>query len=150
MLTLLTILMIGQVDMYAQDGGRGARALEGSWSVHTTIRNCQTGTPFASFAKIVTFMQGGTLQEDSVGAAPLSRTSGHGVWKSEGSGNFSYAVQFFRFNADGTYGTLTRARWQVETAGRNNYEATAAIEVFNPSGGLILTACATETAVRFE
>ncbi len=131
--------------------GRGARALEGSWTVQTTIRNCQTGQAVATFAKMVTFMQGGTAQEDSVGSAPLSRSSAHGVWRYEGSQDFSYALQFFRFNADGTYGTLTKARWQVQMGNpADTYEASATIQVFNPVGVLIASACATETATRFE
>ncbi|MBA3353529.1 MAG: hypothetical protein H0U23_14120 [Blastocatellia bacterium] len=135
----------------APETRKGARALEGSWTVQTTIRNCTTGAPFATFAKMVTFMQGGTAQEDSVGSAPLARTSAHGVWSYEGEHNFSYALQFFRFNADGTYGSLTRARWQVEmdeTA--DSYSASATIQVFNPAGTQVATACATETALRFQ
>ncbi|MEO6334532.1 MAG: hypothetical protein ABIO91_06050 [Pyrinomonadaceae bacterium] len=135
----------------AVETGKGARALEGSWTVQTTIRSCTTGAPFATFAKMVTFMQGGTAQEDSVGSAPLARASGHGVWSYAGEHNFSYAVQFFRFNADGTYGTLTRARWQVEMGETaDSYSASAAIQVFNPAGMQVATACATETAIRFE
>lgn len=129
---------------------RRARALEGSWTVETTIRNCTNGNPLTTFAKMVTFMRGGTAQEDSVGTAPLSRSSAHGVWSYEGAHNFSYALQFFRFNADGTYGTRTVARWQVEMETGDNYTASAAIQIFNPAGVLVATGCATETATRFE
>jgi hypothetical protein len=107
--------------------------------------------PVATFAKMVTFMQGGTALEDSTGSAPLVRSSAHGVWKNESERNFTYALQFFRFNADGTYSTLTRARWRAEVdMSGNSYSASATIAVFNPSGAQIATACATETAIRFE
>lgn len=131
--------------------GKGARALEGSWSVQMTTRNCQTGAALATFSKMITFMQGGTLQEDSTGSAPLPRASSHGVWKHEGEHNFSYANQFFRFNADGSYLSLIKARWEVEVDhSGDSYMGDAVIEIFNPNGVLIVTQCATETATRFE
>lgn len=131
--------------------GKGARALEGSWSVTMTTRNCATGAPLNTFAKMVTFTQGGTAQEDSTGSAPLPRASGHGTWRHEGEHQFSYTNQFFRFNSDGSYLSLTRARFQVEMDETgDNYTGTATIQIFNPAGTQIATLCATETATRFE
>ena len=134
----------------------GTRTLEGSWSVQVTVRNCQTNAALATFPAMNTFMRGGTMQEFSVGAAPLTRGPGHGVWSYQFGQNYSYAFQFFRFNADGSYAGVTRARRQVQlnslqvNSVGNSYEATAAIEIFNAAGILIATACATETATRFE
>lgn len=127
------------------------RALEGSWSAQVTIRNCQTGAALATFSAMNTFMRGGTMQEFSTGAAPLTRGPGHGVWSHTSGRNFTYAFQFFRFNADGTYAGLTRARRQVELSRfTTTYTATATIEIFNPAGTLVANGCATETAARFE
>ena len=161
-LAVLTLLLISHNEVPAQDAkpgsyepdvsiDGGARALEGSWTVQATLRNCTTGDPIMTFAKLVTFAQGGTAQEDSVGAAPLARTSAHGIWYNDGPQHFSYALQFFRFNADGTYGNRNVARWQVDMdpAG-TSYTASAAIQIFTPGGVLVGTACATETATRFQ
>jgi hypothetical protein len=131
--------------------GLGARALEGSWTAQATVRNCDTGAPIGEvFAKMITFMQGGTLQEDSTGSAPLPRASGHGVWKHLGENDFAYAVQFFRFNTNGTYHSKTVARWQVvmDDSG-DSYSATATVQVFL-SGGGVINVCTSETATRFE
>lgn len=172
-LAILILTIFAPLWMSAQDGvdkeqikeqtegillsqNTAARTLEGSWSVQVTIRNCQTGAALASFPSMNTFMRGGTMQEFSAGAAPLPRGPGHGVWSYQSGQNYSYAFQFFRFNADGTYAGVTRARRQVQLGSSqfnsfgNSYEAVAAIEIFNAAGSLIATACATETAVRFE
>lgn len=159
---VVTFALFGQSQVRAQETvktasfeqpapGAGARALEGSWTVQATLRNCTTGDPIATFAKLVTFAQGGTATEDSVGAAPLVRTSAHGFWYYDGPNHFSYALQFFRFNADGSYGNRNVARWQVDMdPGAMSYTASAAIQIFNPGGVLVGTACATETATRFQ
>jgi hypothetical protein len=131
--------------------GLGARALEGSWTAQTVVRNCDTGAPMGeAFDKMVTFTQGGTLQEDSTGSAPLPRASGHGVWKYLGENDFSYAVQFFRFNTNGTYHSKTVARWQIvmDDSG-DSYSATATVQVFL-SSGVVINVCTSETATRFE
>jgi len=127
-----------------------SQALEGSWSVQITILNCQTGATVATFPAMNTFMQGGTMQEFSAGSSFL-RGPGHGVWSYESGNRFSYSFQFFRFNADGSYAGVTRGRRLVEMSRfRNRYSATSSIEVFNPAGIQVATACATETATRFE
>jgi hypothetical protein len=161
-LAVLTLSLLTQNQASAQDAKAGssepdvsidggARALEGSWTVQATLRNCTTGDPISTFAKLVTFAQGGTAQEDSVGAAPLARTSAHGYWYNDGPRHFSYALQFFRFNADGSYGNRNVARWQVDMDPTGaSYTASAAIQIFNPGGVLVGTACATETATRFQ
>ena len=168
-LAILMVAMFAQVWVSAQNGSNEKqneeqneeqtdgefvpprmRTLEGSWSVQVTIRNCEMGAAVATFPAMSTFMQGGTMQEFSAGSSFL-RGPGHGVWSHERGRRYSFAFQFFRFNADGTYAGLTRARRQVDLGlSRNSYTATAAIEVFNPAGVLVATACGTETATRFE
>lgn len=119
--------------------------------MQATISNCQTGAVTESFPKLITFMQGGTMQESSASLAGFLRTSGHGVWSRGRGRTYSYALQFFRFNANNTYAGLVRARWQVQldTIG-NHYTATGAIEIFNPAGILVANLCGAETATRFE
>jgi hypothetical protein len=130
--------------------GTGARAVEGAWNVRMSPVNCETGVPLLTFDKLLTFMQGGTLQEDSVGSAPLPRSSGHGAWQYEGEQTFSYTNQFFRFNLDGTYNSRTVARFQIVMQSENSYTGTAQIRVYNPAGAPIANLCAVETGTRFE
>lgn len=156
-LALLMLVMFAQIQVSAQqeppeDATKRnlAQALEGSWSVQVTILNCQTGATVATFPAMNTFMQGGTMQEFSAGAGFL-RGPGHGVWSYESGNRFSFAFQFFRFNADGSLAGVTRGRRQVEVSRfRNRYTATVSVEIYNPAGIQVGTACGTETAMRFE
>ncbi len=127
------------------------RALEGAWNVQVTIRNCQTGDAVRTFPRMNTFMQGGTMQEFSVAGPPSLRGPGHGVWSHLSERRFSYAVQFFRFNADGSFAGSIKERRNVEVSRfGSSYNATGTAEIFDANGNLIATACATETATRFE
>lgn len=127
------------------------RALEGSWNVSVTVRNCQTGDAIRTFPRMNTFMQGGTMQEFSAAVAPTLRGPGQGVWSYLPTRRFSYAVQFFRFNADGSFAGSVRERRNVEVSRfRSTYNATGTGEIFDGNGNLIATVCATETATRFE
>jgi len=167
-LAILMLMMFAQVRVSAQfiiteeqnkeqiEGNRGARALEGSWSTQVTIRNCQTGDAIRTFPRMNTFMQGGTMQEFSAAVAPSLRGPGHGVWShlseriTDGQ-RFSYAIQFFRFNADGSFAGKVRERRNVEVDFfGSTYNATGTGEIFDANGNLIATACATETGTRFE
>lgn len=126
------------------------RALEGSWNSQVTIRNCQTGDEIRNFPAMNTFMQGGTMQEYGVGSG-LLRGSGHGVWTYLSGRRFSSNFQFFRYNADGTFAGRQINRRQLELSRfGSTLNVTATVEVYNPTGVLVGTACATEFATRFE
>lgn len=128
-----------------------SRALEGSWNAVVTIRNCQTGDAIRTFPRIITFMRGGTTQEFSAAGAPSLRGPGQGVWSHSSERRFSYAVQFFRFNADGTFAGSVKERRTVEVSRfGSTFTATGTAEIFDANGTMIATACATETATRFE
>ncbi len=131
--------------------GKGARAIEGSWSVFVTFTNCQTGAPIRSFPSMATYMQGGTMQEFGIGSAPLPRGPGHGSWEYDGERAFTSAFQFFRFNADGTYAGYSVARGQIEMNGEaTSFTSTSAVQIYNPVGVLVGNGCATGIATRFE
>jgi len=162
-LGILMLAVFAPISVFAQDSkkaestregfskGVGARSLEGSWSVLVTVRSCQTGDAVRTFPRMNTFMQGGTMQEFSAAGAPSLRGPGHGVWSSLFERRFSYAVQFFRFNADGSLAGSIRERRNVEVdISGDAYNATGTAEIFDVNGNLISTVCATETAARFE
>ncbi|MEP6703829.1 MAG: hypothetical protein ABJB34_03395 [Acidobacteriota bacterium] len=131
--------------------GKGARALEGSWSAVVTFRVCATGDAIRSFPSMATYMQGGTMQEFGVGAAPLPRGPGHGKWDYVGDGDFTSAFQFFRFNADGSYAGYSVAHRQMQmNADATSYTATSAVSIYNPAGVQVGSGCGTEVATRFE
>ncbi len=129
------------------------RNLEGSWDVQVTIRDCQTGTPFFSFPAMITFNQGGTIQESDLGGPGLVRLLGHGVWKRQNGRHYSSAFRFLNFNPDRTFAGTNVVR-QAITLGPSGdtYTATDTVEVLDANGNVIPGAggCATETATRFR
>lgn len=170
--TILAILMLAifaQISVSAQDkaseettgvqteGDLAARSglggLEGSWSVENTRRNCQTGAALETTPGMYTFMFGGTLQEFNAGTAPLPlpRGPGHGVWNHLTGRRFYTAVQFFRYNADGTFAgrRIIRQYLELHLLG-NSYTGTAEGQVLDVNGNVIMTNCATLTATRFQ
>jgi hypothetical protein len=133
--------------------GKGARVLEGSWSVIVTLRNCQTQGVIRTIPRMITFAQGGTLHEYAVAgtaAMPVNRGPGHGLWSHSTQRNFSYALQFFRINGDTSYGGYVREARSVEVDETGDgFTATGTGTVYNPDGSFFPT-CATEVGTRFE
>ena len=140
-----------QTETIEQERGGNLRALEGSWSIQVTRRDCQTGAVLANFPTMTTFARGGTMQEYGVSFGASGRAPGHGVWSYEGGRNFSNAFQFFLFGADGqsTGRNVVRRQIQLSRFG-SGYTSTNVIQTFNPGGTVIGTVCATEIGTRFE
>jgi hypothetical protein len=129
----------------------GAKALEGSWNIQVTRRNCQTGEALATFPTMSTFMQGGTMQDYGVMFAPTGRGPGHGVWSSQSARSFTSAFQFFLFAPDGSYSGRQVIRREIElNRSGSEYTATGSVTVFNTAGTAVATICTTETGTRFE
>jgi len=78
------------------DSNRSApkSALEGTWFVRVTLRNCDTNAPLGSFNSLVTFHEGGTVSETTSIAtfAVGQRSPGHGNW--EPAGHHTYDQRF--------------------------------------------------------
>jgi hypothetical protein len=156
-LVILMLATFAQIWVSAQDKDNESaqngneRSLIGSWNVQASIRDCQTGTVLVTFPAMLTFNQGGTMQETANDAAPLLRLPGHGVWSQHNGRRYSFAFQFFRFKPDGTFDgrNIIRSDVSFEQSG-NRYTTTDTVEVLDANGDLITTACATSTATRFE
>lgn len=134
----------------ADDTGRGAREIEGTWNVVVTIRNCQTGTPVASFKAMDLFIQGGSIV-DTNAAPPSTRGPGFGSWEFVGEHKFSSVLRFYLYNPDGSFAGVRRIAQEISLGGDNNsWESTVGIIVFDPAGNMIATACGTAAATRAE
>ncbi|HYJ91210.1 MAG TPA: hypothetical protein VEV84_07880 [Pyrinomonadaceae bacterium] len=127
------------------------RKIEGSWNNVTTRRNCVTGAATGTFPSMFTFSQGGTMWEAGAGADPKLRGASHGVWRLESNGVYVTAVQFFRFNADGTPAGRQIIRQVIELSPDwTTYTATAAVQVLDVNGNVIANNCATGVGTRFD
>ena len=134
----------------ADDEGRGSRAIEGTWNVLVTIRNCQTGAPLASFKAMDIFIQGGSVI-DTNAAPTATRGPGFGSWEFVGGHDFRSTLRFYIYNPDGSFAGVRRlAQVYLMGADNNSWESTVGITVFDPAGNTVATACGTAVATRAE
>jgi len=146
---VLAIMFSLTVTQATQSGE--ADQLAGTWQVQSTQRNCQTGAAIRTFPALNIFVRGGSMLGTSAGASPALFSNAYGVWQHIGGQNFTNTFTVFRFNPDGTYtGTLKATRAIVLGPDFNEFTTTESIEIFDPSGNLISTGCATQTARRLE
>lgn len=148
---LAVLITLGTLNtVMAQSDGGGGR-LEGTWENQVSIIDCNTGNVITTFRSLTVFMAGGTLTESTSGTAPALRTPGEGVWRHTTDNNYAFRFKHFRFNAQNvlTGWNIIQAEASLDAAG-NTYTSAATVEVYDPNGVLIATACATSDGTRFE
>ena len=154
-LTLALALAATQLSASAQEeSGKlssGNGKIVGVWDVRVTRRDCQTGDALGVNSPVMNmFNRGGTLLETSSGS-PTRRGPGLGTWQYIGGGSYSAVFRFYRFNADGSFAGTRRVARTIELSqDANEFNAAATDELFDASGNLFQTGCATETATRLE
>ena len=137
-------LTVAEVPVFAQD----AQTLEGAWRVTVTIRNCQTGAPMRTVLALNTFVPGGSMFETANG---FLRSPSHGIWQKIGGNDYTATFMFFTFNPDGSWlGSNKITRTITLSGDHQTFSAIASVGIFDASGKLIATGCATEAAQRFE
>jgi hypothetical protein len=130
--------------------GKGARALEGTWNVVVTLRNCDTGAPLGTFKAMDLFIQGGSMV-DTNAAPPSTRGPGFGSWEYVGEQQFTATLRFFIYNPDGSFAGVRRVAQEISMGDDNNsWESNVTNIIFNPAGTPIATGCGTASAVRAE
>jgi hypothetical protein len=150
-LAILILTGCARVWVSAQNVPQNETGLVGSWDIKITIRDCQSGAALASFPTMMTFNQGGTMQEAANDATPLLRLAGHGIWRHGTGPTFSRAFHFFRYDANGTFAGTAKITGQMELDQRGNaLSGTSSFDFFDPNGNVVGTGCATETGTRFE
>ena len=152
----LTILMavVAQVWVSAQEQAGNEPSLKGSWDVRVTARDCETGTPIPFipvFPAIITYDQGGTMEETDLGGPGLVRLPGHGVWRRQSGRQYSAAFRFLNFSLDRTFvGTnVIRSAITLSHSG-NEYTSTDTLEILDANVNVIGRGCSTTAATRFE
>ncbi len=112
-----------------------------------------TGVPMPTTPSMLTFMQGGTMQETGTRIAPSLRGPGHGVWRSlaEFHPQYTATFQFFRFNADGTLaGRQIVIQQTTLSADGNSFTSSATAQVLDADGNVISNGCSNGVGTRFE
>ena len=153
-MVLFAIALIAQVWVPAHAQKGNDNGLIGSWDVRVTARDCDTGAPvpfIPVFPAMLTYDQGGTMQESDLGGPGIIRLQGHGVWQHQIGRQYSAAFRFLNFLPDRTFIGTNVVRSSVTVSlGGNEYTSTDAVEILDPNGVVIGTGCATTVATRFQ
>ena len=151
-LAAVLTLVVTQISLSAQSAqeqrGKEQQPLEGVWDISITIRSCTTGAALATGRAIQIFIDGGTMTEI---ADRSNRSAGLGTWRHLGGRSYATHHKFVEYSAAGSFNGTTVLTREIElSANADDFTATTTTEVFNATGQLINTVCATSTATRFE
>ena len=141
-----------QIPAFAQSAqeqrGQEEQGIEGVWDISVTGRSCATGAALFTGRVIHMFIDGGTLTEI---ADRANRSAGLGIWRHLGGNSYAAVQKWIEYTAaGGDNGTTVLTREIELSANADDFTATTTTEVFNATGQLINTVCATSTATRFE
>ncbi len=168
-MTILLMAAFAQISVFAQEDivkqdqseaqtgelfpilGGNRRALEGTWDVQVTVRNCQTGAAIRTFPAMATFMSGGTALVSESGIPSALKTPAHGVWNHIIGNAYRFKTKAFNFDASGNFTGWIIINNEANLNRRANEFTSAGIaEVYAPNGNLLFTGCSTLAATRFE
>jgi len=137
----------GQITRKPISAGR----FEGAWNVRVSITNCQTGAEIRSFDSITTFNDGGTVVDSTSGMPQMLKTPGHGVWAHTTGQNYAFKFKAFSFDTANNYTGYTIIQHEAHLdASGDSYTSEGTLEVYSPTGMLVLTGCSTTTATRMS
>jgi len=148
----LAVMLLLTLGLGAQEGNSESQAgrLEGMWRVQLTVRDCQTGAVQRTFPALFAFAKGGILTETSAGVSPALSTPGYGVWRHTDGHSYSAVAESFVFNPAGAWIQTHRLTRAIELdKDADEFTDTVKLEIFDTSGNLIVTGCATSVARRF-
>ena len=135
----------------ATASGQGTQGgtLQGTWEMQITLTDC-AGHVIRSFPSLIEYAAGGTVVESNGGTPQALKTPGEGVWRHTTDNNYAFRFKFFTFNSLNVFTgwTIIAGETTVDATGNAN-AGSATIEVYNPNGVLIATACAEIAGTRF-
>jgi hypothetical protein len=120
--------------------------IQGTWDGQVTVTNC-AGTVLSSFPSMLTFHQEGTLMDASPGLA----TPGQGVWRHVTGDTYAYHFKKFTFDSSGAltgWRIIDIPQGSLDASG-NTLTDSGKVYVYNASGVLVSTPCASGVHKRF-
>jgi len=148
----LAVMLLLTSGLGAQEGNSESQAgrLEGMWRLQITVRDCQTGAAQRTFPALFAFAKGGILTGTSAGLPAALSTPGYGVWRHTDGHTYSAVVEVFVFSPAGAWIQTHRLTRAIELdKDADEFTDTVKLEIFDNSGNLIVTGCATSVARRF-
>jgi hypothetical protein len=155
-LSMFLVVAAGTLSSVSGDNGgrkhgRGGQRIVGTWDVHVSARDCQTGAEIRTFESLEHFHTGGTMLDASSGFAPSRQTPGIGVWSHLRGNTYSFSFKSFGFDASGNPTGWTIVRHEVTlNAGADEFTSEGTAEFYDANGNLLFTGCSSNTATRFE
>jgi hypothetical protein len=123
----------------------------GVWDVLISFRDCNTGEVTRTRPGMMSFMNGGIMQEFGTGSAPQDRSDAQGVWWHETGRSFTSVSKFYRFATDGTFVGSAKLYRQFDlTLDGSGINAYVRAEIYDPSGNLVGMGCSTESGERLQ
>jgi len=124
--------------------------LQGTWEMQITLTDC-AGHVIRSFPSLIEYAAGGTVVESNGGTPQALKTPGEGVWRHTTDNSYAFRFKFFTFSPQNVFTgwTIISGETTVDETGDAN-AGTATIQVYDPNGNLIATACAEIAGTRFE
>ena len=142
--------LVSMVAATATEQGTEGGRLQGTWEMQITLTDC-AGHVIRSFPSLIEFTAGGTVVESNAGTPQALKTPGEGVWRHTTDNNYAFRFKFFTFspqNAFTGWGIIAGETTMDKTGDGNTGSAT--VEVYDPNGVLVATACAEIAGTRFE
>jgi hypothetical protein len=129
----------------------GPKALEGTWDVTVTVRNCASDAAIRSFPRMVTFHNGGTLTEWAAAgteAIPTIRSVGQGTWEFLGAREFTYSLKFLRLTPFGGPDGSVAEQYMLEVESSGLGYAAEGIAHVTLGNGVVIQLCLSEAGIK--
>lgn len=118
----------------------------GVWTPSVTLRDCGSGAVLGLVRGLTVFHHGGTLSETTT-SPPATRGPGVGTWARQGDGYVS-TFRFVRYLPDGSSAGITVIRRQFSIHADGTQTGLSRLELQDPAGNVVATACATDLTTR--
>ena len=132
--------------------------LVGTWQFEMTVRvdapDCANSPPIPfgpnPFTALISFHEGGTLNEYASRTPPGVRTTGFGSWKQTGKNKYKARYTFMEFDANGLLWRTMVIEKNIDLKrGGDSYDAISRLELTDISGN-VTKICATVAGERFK
>ena len=143
------VLLAAFADPIAAARDENAQHIHGAWLMQITAVHCSTGAELGAFSSVYTFSEGGTLINVTNGASAAARSPGLGAWEKTGAHTIRGISLAYLFGATNVWTGTQKITLAIDTQNDGPVlTGVISVEVFNTSGALIATNCATAVGQR--
>ncbi len=142
--------LVTMVAPTASGQGTIGGSLQGTWEMRITLTDC-AGHVIRSFPSLVEFTAGGTVVESNAGTPQALKTPGEGVWSLVADHTYAFRFKFFTFDTQNIFTgwTIIAGTTTVNSTADTN-AGSATVKVYNTSGVLLVSLCASTAGTRFK